>query len=105
MYNVRWFPIGIDEDHEAKISNYLGFNVSTMLGSTQLSKMCETSDTFKGPGGGIDANMFYFSTIMTLHPLVHLELHGSKSFTMAFWLMPSGKLVILRSRKFFTLGF
>ena len=104
MYNVRWFPIGIDEDHDAKISNYLGFNVSTMLGSTQLSRMCETSDVPKGPGGRIDANMFYF-TIMMLRHLALLALHTSKSSTMAFWLMPSGKLVILRSRRFFTLGF
>ena len=37
---------------------------------------------------------------MTLRHLALLALHTSKSSTMAFWLMPSGKLVTLRSRRF-----
>ncbi len=89
MYNVRWFPIGIDEDHDAKISNYLGFNVSTMLGSTQLSRMCETSDVPKGPGGRIDANMFYFYHYDVAPPctsgITYFEIFYNGLLAYAFW--------------------
>ena len=90
MYNVRWFPIGIDEDHDAKISNYLGFNVSTMLGSTRrYLRMCETSDVPKGPGGRIDANMFYFYHYDVAPPctsgITYFEIFYNGLLAYAFW--------------------
>lgn len=88
MYNVRWFPSGIDEDYDAKISRYFNVNVSNALGSTQLSSMCDLNDEVISIGT-IDSNNYYFYTYDTLPPcsfgITYFELFYNGLLSYAFW--------------------
>jgi hypothetical protein len=88
MYNVRWFPSGIDEDYEAKINKYLNMNVSTMLGTTQLSRMCDNNKKIIEVGK-IDKSSYYFYHYETLPPcsfgMDYFELFYNGLLFYAFW--------------------
>ena len=65
------------------------FNISAALGSTQLSKMCETSDTFIESGGNIDAGTFYFYHYEVAPPctsgISYFEIFYNGLLAYAFW--------------------